>query len=244
MPISPDFTSVFSQDWKINFLQCAPNGFLKHTDLCNIFQLTAAEHAELGGISHQDMQEFDQAWVMSRLRVEIDQLPKWKDTVTIKTWIVNLEKSRSVRALEMYLNGKKIAGAEAFWVVMNTQKRRPDIFALPHEHFEKFPENRGTLEGVKKITFPETSPISHKRTVRFSDLDIVNHMNSAKYLEWCIDVMSPEKIMEQNIHTFDMNFTRELLWGNEAEILEFTSENGTFFSVVKDGISCFALELN
>ena len=31
MPISNEFTSVFSKNWEINFTQCAPNGFLKYT---------------------------------------------------------------------------------------------------------------------------------------------------------------------------------------------------------------------
>src|SRR5688572_30280767 len=108
MPISPQFTSIFTQDWEINFLQCTPNGLLKHTELCNLFQLSAGAHAEMGGISYLDMQTKDQAWVMSRMRVEIDALPKWGDTVTVKTWIVDLQGSRSVRALEMYLGKKRL----------------------------------------------------------------------------------------------------------------------------------------
>ena len=62
---------------------------------------------ELGGISFTDMQTFNQAWVLSRMRVEIIALPQWRDTVTVKTWIISLEKSRSVRALEIYVNKKK-----------------------------------------------------------------------------------------------------------------------------------------
>jgi acyl-ACP thioesterase len=110
MPISSNFTSVLSKEWDINFLQCYPNGYLKHTDLCNILQLTAGLHAELGGISFTDMQLHHQAWVLSRMRVEITQMPKWRDVVTVKTWINSLENSRSVRCLEVYLRGKKIIG--------------------------------------------------------------------------------------------------------------------------------------
>ena len=120
MPISPNFTSVLSKDWEINFTQCTPTGFLKYTDLCNILQLTAAAHSEVGGISFFDMQEFHQAWVLSRMRVEVSALPKWQDIVTVKTWINSLENSRSVRALEMYVNGKKIVGCETYWAVFNT----------------------------------------------------------------------------------------------------------------------------
>ena len=83
MSISPNFTSILSKDWEINFTQCAPNGFLKYTDLCNVLQLTAAAHSEIGGVSFTDMQEFDQAWVLSRMRVEINKLLKSGDIVTL-----------------------------------------------------------------------------------------------------------------------------------------------------------------
>ena len=79
MPIASNFTSKYSHNWKIDFTQCAPNGFLKYTELCNILQLTAAYHAEIGGISFADMQNFDQAWVLSRMRIEINSMPKWRE---------------------------------------------------------------------------------------------------------------------------------------------------------------------
>jgi acyl-ACP thioesterase len=85
--------------------------------------MTAACHSEIGGISFSDMQKFNQAWVLSRMRVEIIELPKWKDIVTIKTWINTLANSHSVRALEVYLNGKKMAGSETFWAVFNTNTK-------------------------------------------------------------------------------------------------------------------------
>jgi acyl-ACP thioesterase len=195
MPISSNFTSVFSKDWEINFTQCTPNGYLKYTDLCNLLQLTAAAHSELGGISFSDMQEFNQAWVLSRMRVEISKLPKWKDTVTIKTWINTLENSRSVRALEVYVNGIKVVGSETFWVVINTEKRRPEALALPFEHFEIFPEKKATEKSFSKIQLVDNKEDVFNKVVVLSDLDIVNHVNNVKYLEWCLDFVSSELIL-------------------------------------------------
>ena len=244
MPISPNFTSVFSKDWEIDFTQCAPNGYLKYTDLCNIFQLTAAAHSEIGGISFTDMQEFHQAWVLGRMRVEISALPKWKDTVTVKTWIVNLEKSRSIRALEMHLNGKKIAGTETFWVVFNTKIRRLDVLALPHEHFEKFPDKKPILENVKKINLPDNIKTVKQRKVVLSDLDIVNHVNNVKYLEWCLDLVNPQFILDQKLKSFDMNFMQELMLGDEVRIQQSNTDNSSIYSISTKNKACFALELN
>jgi ribosomal protein L19 len=71
----------------------------------------------MGGISFSDMQEFNQAWVLSKMRVEITNYLNG-DIVTVKTWVNTLEKSRSVRALEMYVNGKKNSGLHDFWAVL------------------------------------------------------------------------------------------------------------------------------
>lgn len=244
MPISPNFTSVLSKDWEINFTQCTPTGYLKYTDLCNLLQLTAAAHSEVGGISFTDMQEFDQAWVLSRMRVEITSLPKWQDVITVKTWINSLENSRSVRALEMYVNGKKIVGSETFWAVFNTKARRPEALALPYDHFELFPENKATIEGFSKINVnPEKESIFEK-TVYLSDLDIVNHANNVKYLEWCLDHVDSTMILNQKIASFEMNFMKELSLKDNVVIHESETETNTTFSITKEDKTCFALQLN
>jgi medium-chain acyl-[acyl-carrier-protein] hydrolase len=244
MPISPNFTSVFTKEWEINFTQCTPNGYLKYTDLCNLLQLTAANHAEIGGISFTDMQEFNQAWVLSRMRVEVSALPKWKDIVTVKTWINSLENSRSVRALEMYINGKKIAGSETFWAVFNTKTRRPEPLALPYQHFLLYPNEKATELGFSKINLTHEKEMIFERTVFLSDLDIVNHANSVKYLEWCLDLVDEKKVLNQQIKSFEMNYLKELSFKDSVLIHENSNDTNVVFSITKEEKTCFALQLN
>jgi medium-chain acyl-[acyl-carrier-protein] hydrolase len=217
---------------------------LKYTDLCNILQLTAAAHSEIGGISFTDMQEFNQAWVLSRMRVEITALPKWRDIVTVKTWINTLENSRSVRALEMHVNGQKIVGSETFWAVFNTRTRRPEALALPFEHFELYPEKKATEEGFSKINLNHEKEMVFERTVALSDLDIVNHANNVKYLEWCLDLIDANLILNQEIESFEMNFLKELSLKDKVIVHESVTENNTIFSITKEDKTSFALQLN
>lgn len=244
MPIAPDFSSIYSQNWEINFMQCTPNGKLRYTDLCNMLQLTAAAHSESGGFSFVDMQKFDQAWVLSRMRLEITELPKWKDQITIKTWINSLENSRSVRALEVSVNGEKCIGAETFWAVFNTRTRRPEGMVLAHDHCEKYPEHRATSLPFSKIDIDESKELLFERKVVLSDLDIVNHVNNVKYLEWCLDVADNGLILNKKIASLEMNFLKELSLGDVVEIHESQRENQTVFSITKEGKSVFALALN
>lgn len=241
MPISENFTSIYSHEWEINFTQCAPNGFLKYVDLCNLFQLTAAEHSILGGLSFNDMQEFNQAWVLSRIRIEVSKLPKWQDRITVKTWIESLEGNKSIRNIEMYLNGKKIAGATTYWVVFNTLLRKSEALALPHEHFEKFPDWKATGQSFSRINIIDETKTIIEKKVLLSDLDIVNHVNNTKYLEWCLDTIDSKRVLKQQINTIEMNFLRELSLNDLVSIS--CNDEQTHFTVNKENKVCFAMLL-
>ena len=244
MPISKNFTSILTKDWEINFLQCYPNGYLKYTDLCNILQITAGVHAELGGISFSDMQIHNQAWVLSRMRVEIKRLPKWRDVVTVKTWINSLENSRSIRCLELYIGEEKIAGCETFWAVFNTQTRRPENLALPHAHFEKYPDDKATEIQFSKIDTTIDKKFVTEKTILLSDLDIVNHANSVKYLEWCLDYVVPKLLLNKTLESFEMNYLKEVSINETVSIERSNSENPMIFTVGFISKTCFALQLN
>jgi len=243
MPVSKQFTSVYAHEWDINFTQCAPNAYLKYVDLCNLLQLTAAEHSILGGLSFNDMQEYDQAWVLSRIRIEIKALPKWQDKVIVKTWIEDLQGARSVRNIEMYLDGKKIAGATTYWAVFNTKLRKAEALALPHDHFERFPGNHATEKSFSKINISGEHEKVKTHQVALSDLDIVNHVNNVKYLEWCLDTLNPEVILRQELKSIEMNFMRELGWNDAIEIRRSQESRPELFSVLKEGKNCFAMQL-
>ena len=244
MPISKDFNSILTKDWEINFLQCYPNDYLKYTDLCNILQLTAGVHAELGGISFSDMQEHHQAWVLSRMRVEIKRLPKWRDVITIKTWINSLENSRSIRCLELYIGDEKIVGCETFWAVFNTQTRRPENLSLPHEHFEKYPNDKATEIQFSKIDTSIDKTFVTEKAILLSDLDIVNHANSVKYLEWCLDYVDPKLLLNQKIESFEMNYLKEVSLEDTIIIEKSNLEKPMVFTVNANNKTCFALQLN
>jgi medium-chain acyl-[acyl-carrier-protein] hydrolase len=242
MQINPDFTSIYEQEFELTFLNCYPNGLLKYTDLCNFIQIVAGNHADLGGISYSDMQKHDQAWVVSRMRVEILKLPKWRDKVVVKTWIKTLENSRSIRCLEFYLNGEKIIGCETFWVVINTKTRRPDSLFLSHDHFEKQEINATTQPTEKINTNQDFEKVGNKK-VLFSDLDVVNHANNVKYLEWCLDFEKPKNLLLSKVKAFDMNFMRELNLNDEAEISKSSIENESVFTISKEDKIAYALKI-
>ena len=77
-----------------------------------------------------------------------------------------------------------------------------------------------------------------------SDLDIVNHVNNVKYLEWCLDLIETKEIFNQKIKSIDMNFMKEIVLKDIVAIKKLERDNRTIFSIEKENNACFAMELN
>ena len=143
----------------------------------------------------------------------------------------------------MYLNDEKIVGATTYWAVFDTQLRKAQSLALPHEHFKSFPENKATEKSFSRINVARDTKKVKKHKVVLSDLDIVNHVNNVKYLEWCLDTLEAQHLLSQKIKSFDMNFLRELSLHEIVELRSNMECIPSYFCVIYEGKNCFALEL-
>ncbi|EHO08944.1 hypothetical protein HMPREF9714_02113 [Myroides odoratimimus CCUG 12901] len=235
MPISPNFTSIFTQSFDVDYFDCDINAQLKTVDLCKMIQMASSNHAVLGGISFWDLQEANQSWVVYKFRVEIDRMPKWQDRIEVSTWIETLDGIRSVRNFEVHCNGELVASASSMWVIMNTVRRRPEMMAIPHDHFTKH-EDKKSIQN-EFTTFQKKPETTHLITdkVRYSDLDMVNHVTNIKYLEWVINALKVSENTSKDISVVDMHFNKELRFNQEYTIEQCVANNNHFVIKSNEG---------
>lgn len=231
MPISDQFTSIHKQSFEIDFFACSPSGHLKWVDLCKLIQSVSADHSVIGGISFWDLKTHNQAWVLSKFRIEKKaELPQWQDKITITTWIERLDGVRSIRNFEVYLKDQLIAVASSLWVIINTERRRPELIALPHDHFIKYTDKKVTEAEFAKLYKGDYQKIDHVR-VKLSDLDMVHHVTNIKYLEWCIDAAFYCQKAVDKINVIDMHFLKETHIDAECDILFLQEEQQMHFQI-------------
>ena len=102
------------------------------------------------------------------------------------------------------------------------------------------------LNGVKfsKIDTTIDKIVVAEKTILLSDLDIVNHANSVKYLEWCLDYVEPKLLLNQGLESFEMNYLKEVSLADTIVIEKSTLDNPMVFTVNSSNKTCFALQLN
>lgn len=235
--------SKYTKDWEIYVSQCGTNSQLKITELSNLCQQTAALHSATWGMSYFDMQKQDQAWVLSSMRIEINELPKWHETVQVETWIESLIGMRSIRDFEITKNGKKMASASSLWVVLNTEKRRPEPLAVSYDALEQFPDKKATTIPTGRIDLTKNAEQIGTKKVLYSDLDIVGHVNNIKYVEWCLDYLPKEFIEQNRLQNIDLNYIKEVHYHDEVAVFLYQENEYIYFYIKRNDMICFALRI-
>lgn len=243
MNLPDKFSSRYKGSCQVTIDKCSVNSKIRITDLMNLLQAVAGKHSDLGGMSYFDMQQNNQAWVLSSMRIEIENLPQWHETIEIETWIETLADIKTIRDFDVFLNDEKIIGGNSLWVVLNTEKRRPEAIAITHEHLIKYPEKKATIKTFAKIDLRKNAELVSHHKVVFSDLDALNHVNNVKYIEWCLDCL-PLEILEKNlIKAIDINYLKEVTFNQNIAIYSCINEKEIYFYIKLDEIVCFAMKL-
>ncbi|MEG1564727.1 MAG: thioesterase, partial [Bacteroides sp.] len=108
------------------------NGRLTLGVLGNHLLNCAGFHATERGFGIANLNEENYTWVLSRLAIELDEMPVQYEEFTIQTWVENVYRLFTDRNFAL-LNkeGKKIGYARSIWAMINLNTRKPaDLLAL------------------------------------------------------------------------------------------------------------------
>ena len=177
---------VWSEDIKIRAFMVDRNREANVVAIQNMCQEVAGNHANFRQLGFEGMQVRGLAWVLNRLKIKVFQFPKWTETVTVKTWVSQMQpfSHRHFQIILPDTEGVILANIYTIWIPIDVVTKRPKRvvdFEMPlHEVVYD-------CEIPEKLVFTEGGIFSSERQVQYSDLDMLGHVNNAKYVEWLLD---------------------------------------------------------
>lgn len=201
--------------------------------LCRYIFNTAAKDAENNGFGSRDLHNNNATWVISRMSFEIYATLKEYDEFYVNTWVNEI--SRLMTTRNMLLcdpSGKTLGAAVTQWAMIDIDSRSP-LDLREHMNYSKAarPDIPSPIsKPVKVIPGPDTCPAQERRVV-YSDLDFNRHVNSVKYLEWMLDMLPLECIINNGFSRLDLNYLREALYGDSLLLSCQQEENHHLFDI-------------
>lgn len=188
----------------------------------------AGFHAAGRGFGIASLNENHYTWVLSRLAIELDQMPGQYEPFSVQTWVENVYRLFTDRNFEITdKDGRAIGYGRSVWAMISLETRRPaDLLTLHGGGIADYVCHRDCLiEKPGRIKVGENAPASEYQT-KYSDIDINGHVNSIKYIEHILDLFPMEIFREKRIQRFEMAYVAESYYGDTLTFYkEVVSEN-------------------
>ena len=186
----------------------------------------ASLHAGTHGFGYRDVAEKRHAWVLSRLVVEFDQMPRTGDSYSVETWVSRIYRQFTDRLFAIVGSEGKVYGhASSIWALIDMDSRQPmDFSQLPDDGFKNAVVDREVpIHHPGRVRVKEEFPICTKIAC-YSDLDINGHVNSIRYIEMILDLFPQELYVEKKmVKRREMSYCAESYCG---DVLNFYVQRG------------------
>ena len=209
----------WEDEYLVSFYEVDAKNRVFLPSLWKYLQETAWNHANHIGIGYSDLARNDHFWVLSRLTIEINAYPGWGDKIRVKTWLSGNSRLFAFRDFSIVQeNGRAIGGAKSAWVVLDLNNRKPQRIEPFLEGLNPLPDQHGAEAKLDKLPLPAHPGAEVLFTARYSDLDMHQHVNNSRYIEWILDSYPLEINQTHAVTTFEVNFLAESNCGDELSI--------------------------
>ena len=197
------------------------SGNLSLYSLFNRFQELAGIHAAHLQVGYDTLKEEGLAWILSRIKVQMNFLPRWGEKVHLATWPKGIDRLFALRDFCVTnKQGQLLVNATSAWLLVDTEKGRPRrIESLPIDLH--FPDATHALrEPLEKIQVPDEFMPVFDKPIWLSDLDTNRHVNNAQYAKWITDCFSEELFRTSRITSLQINYLEETLLGDTVGLVK------------------------
>ena len=178
--------------------------------LMRIIQDTIMDHTEEIHVGKQDTIDKGIIWVVTRLRLDIERLPKYQEEILIKTYPGATKSFFYQRFLSIEdMSGNTIVKLSSIWTLLDAKTR---MITLNQEIASRCLEEHhdGELPLPEKIDIKHELGIKDERRVRYHDVDLNGHLNFTKYIEFILDLYSSDFYRKNPIKSIILNYAKEI----------------------------------
>lgn len=198
----------------------------------------AGFHATERGFGIATLNESNYTWVLSRLAIELEEMPLQYESFSVQTWIENVYRLFTDRNFAILnKDGKPIGYARSIWAMISMDTRKPaDLLSLHNGSIVDYIcQKECPIEKPGRIKVNQKE-LAGDVVTKYSDIDINGHVNSIRYIEHILDLFPLEIFREKRIRRFEMAYNAESYYGDTlAFYKEQVSENEYDIEVKKNG---------
>ena len=207
--------------------------------------LNAADfHSNDRGFGMHYLNTINKTWVLSRLAIEMKEMPPMYTKFYIETWVESAMRFFTNRNFAVVGYDATVYGyGRSVWAMIDTETRQPaDLFAINdgaiNDYIEK--EKPCPIDKGGRVKMSDNAELVHSIKTFYNDVDINGHINSIKYIEHVLDLWPIEWYREHTIKRLEIAYVAEAHGGDTLSFYREQDAEGNFLVriVRTDGTEC------
>lgn len=222
-----ELENYFEKKFELGFFEMNKFGEASPATVLTLLEETAAEHCYAINHGLYDLIKQNIGWVLVSGVMQIDRYPKYRECITIRTWLSDYSTIKGTRENIIYdQQGKIIGRAKGLWVFYDILRKRPiRIFDEIKTKWSYNNEESINYNIKEKITALDTANYKKEFKVRKHDVDMNQHVSNIMYLKWVLESI-PDSVTENYfLHCIDGRFISEARYGDT--VISFTDKEFT-----------------
>ena len=207
--------------------------------------LNAADfHSTDRGFGMKYLMTIKRSWVLSRLAIEVNEMPEQYTKFNVETWVENAMRFFTQRNFAVSDDNGKVYGyGRSVWAMIDTDSRQPcDILSIKDGAINEWieAEKPCPIDKGGRVKMSDNAELVHTIDTYYNDVDINGHINSVKYIEHVLDLWSIDWYKAHRIQRFEIAYVAESHAGDKLSFYrEETGENEFCVRIVRtDGTEC------
>ncbi len=202
---------TYEEDLLLRTCHCDFRGTWRPSAIFEAMQEASGMHSHLLGCGRDALVKRGFVWVLSRMEVQMSKYPGVGDKVTVETFPMNNRRWFFPRYF-VFRNGqgKALGCAASLWVLLDLETRK---MAPPDKIVPLLPDNGDLTAPMglpSTVAEVEGEQRQFTRTPNYTDLDVNNHVNNARYVDWLCDALGYDVLGRKTLRTICINYDAEV----------------------------------
>ncbi|MFR5361265.1 MAG: acyl-[acyl-carrier-protein] thioesterase [Butyricicoccus sp.] len=226
---------LLTREYEVNYSHIDNRGIAKPSFLWNIMQDAATVHAEALHIGPLDLRI---VWVLSRMKARLTRPLLPYERLRCETWCPGIKGASWYRSFSFFVDNKPVGDAQSMWVTLDPETHRivrPSAFPEAEQYLHT---SRGELFAPLPKLSCDNVRLHHVHEVRYSDLDVNNHVNNVRAVELISDALDLYR-QPGFVSELQVNYTAETACGESLSLLTGTADSARYIRGEADGRTRF-----
>ncbi len=170
-------------------------------------------------------------WVLSRLAIELDEMPKAYDRFMVETWVESAMRFFTNRNFKIIAGDKVYGYGRSVWAMIDTETRQPaDILSIRDGEMLQWTdaERECPIAKSSRVKMDDEASLVRSIDTFYSDVDMNGHVNSIRYIEHVIDLWPTDWYHTYRLFRFEVAYVAEAHAGDRLSFYREQECEGIF----------------